>query len=129
VPPAFVLSTELCRDYLHRGAAALSGLAAILDRERKELGARTGRYFGDAKRPLLVSVRSGAAISMPGMMETVLAVRCYSKFALGRKEGHVDYKDLVELSDVRWLGASAVPSVTSGKADKPQSSTRAPRRR
>ena len=74
VPPAFVLSTELCRDYLHRGAAALSGLPPVLDRELKELGARTGRCFGDAKRPLLVSVRSGAAISMPGMMETVLNV-------------------------------------------------------
>jgi pyruvate,orthophosphate dikinase len=74
VPPAFVLSTEVCRDYLRRGAAALEGLEGILDRELRELGARTGRYFGDAKRPLLLSVRSGAAISMPGMMETVLNV-------------------------------------------------------
>jgi pyruvate, orthophosphate dikinase len=74
VPPAFVLSTELCRDYLRRGASALSGLAEVLDRELQELGVRTGRHFGDAKRPLLVSVRSGAAISMPGMMETVLNV-------------------------------------------------------
>jgi pyruvate, orthophosphate dikinase len=74
VPPAFVLGTEICRDYLRRGAAALTGLADVLDRELRELGARTGRRFGDAKRPLLVSVRSGAAISMPGMMETVLNV-------------------------------------------------------
>jgi pyruvate,orthophosphate dikinase len=50
------------------------GLGEVLDHELRELGARTGRRFGDAKRPLLVSVRSGAAISMPGMMETVLNV-------------------------------------------------------
>ena len=74
VPPAFVLGTEVCRDYLRRGEAALEGLAEVLDRELQELGARTGRHFGDVKRPLLVSVRSGAAISMPGMMETVLNV-------------------------------------------------------
>jgi pyruvate,orthophosphate dikinase len=74
VPPAFVLCTEVCRDYLRRGAEALVGLAEVLDRELQQLGVRTGRYFGDAKRPLLVSVRSGAAISMPGMMETVLNV-------------------------------------------------------
>jgi pyruvate,orthophosphate dikinase len=74
VPPAFVLGTEICRDYLRQGAAALMGLGEVLDHELRELGARTGRRFGDAKRPLLVSVRSGAAISMPGMMETVLNV-------------------------------------------------------
>jgi pyruvate, orthophosphate dikinase len=74
VPPAFVLGTDICRDYLRQGAAALTGLAEVLDGELRELGMRTGRRFGDAKRPLLVSVRSGAAISMPGMMETVLNV-------------------------------------------------------
>ncbi len=74
VPPAFVLGTEVCRDYLRRGDAALAGLAEILDRELQHLAERTGRRFGDAKRPLLVSVRSGAALSMPGMMETVLNV-------------------------------------------------------
>ncbi len=74
VPPAFVLSTAICRDYLARGAAALGGLDVLIDHELGELGARTGRYLGDIERPLLVSVRSGAAISMPGMMETVLDV-------------------------------------------------------
>jgi len=74
VPPAFILGTEVCRDYLRRGEAALEGLAEVLDRELQQLGACTGRHFGDVKRPLLVSVRSGAAVSMPGMMETVLNV-------------------------------------------------------
>jgi pyruvate,orthophosphate dikinase len=74
VPPAFVLGTEICRDYLRRGATALEGLEAVLGRELQQLGVRTARHFGDVKRPLLLSVRSGAANSMPGMMETVLNV-------------------------------------------------------
>lgn len=74
VPPGFVFATSLCRAYLSRGEAALAGLDAVLARELEHLGAVTGRRFGDPKRPLLVSVRSGAAVSMPGMMETVLNV-------------------------------------------------------
>jgi len=74
IPPGFVLGTGLCRAYLDRGPAALHGLDAVLERELEGLGARTGRHFGDPKRPLLVSVRSGAPISMPGMMETVLNI-------------------------------------------------------
>lgn len=74
VPPAFALSTEVCRAYLRDGSRALAGLGQILDTELDKLGTLTGRYFGDAKRPLLLSVRSGAAISMPGMMETILNV-------------------------------------------------------
>ncbi len=74
VPPAFVLSTALCRGYLHKGAAALMGLEDMLARELDRLATLTGRQLGDPKRPLLLSVRSGAAISMPGMMETVLNV-------------------------------------------------------
>jgi pyruvate,orthophosphate dikinase len=74
VPPAFVLGAGLCRDYLLRGAEALEALNGILDRELDRLGRSTGKHFGDPKRPLLVSVRSGAAVSMPGMMETVLNV-------------------------------------------------------
>ncbi|MFJ9365477.1 pyruvate, phosphate dikinase [Nocardia sp. NPDC101769] len=71
VPPAFVITTDGWADYTRRGAIAdeiwtqvLDGIAMI------ERG--TGRHFGSAERPLLVSVRSGAAISMPGMMDTVL---------------------------------------------------------
>jgi len=74
VPPAFVLATDICRDYLKRGEAALEGLDAVLERELGQIGQRTGRQFGDPRSPLLVSVRSGAAVSMPGMMETVLNI-------------------------------------------------------
>lgn len=74
VPPGFVLGTSLCRDYLARGDKALAGLGDVLERELEHLASTTGRRFGDPKRPLLVSVRSGAVVSMPGMMETVLNV-------------------------------------------------------
>lgn len=74
VPPGFVLGTGICQAYLDRGPDALDGLDGILDRELEVLGSKTNRRFGDARRPLLVSVRSGAPISMPGMMETVLNV-------------------------------------------------------
>ena len=74
VPPGFVLGTGFCRAYLDHGNAALEGLDELLEHELEALAARTGRRFGDPKHPLLVSVRSGAAVSMPGMMETVLNV-------------------------------------------------------
>ncbi len=74
VPPGFVFGTDLCRDYLERGVAAFGGLDEILERELERLSTIAGRRFGDQKRPLLVSVRSGAVVSMPGMMETVLNV-------------------------------------------------------
>ena len=72
VPPAFVLTTELCREY-HQGGRALPADVGERVREGIELlEAETGRTFGAGPRPLLVSVRSGAAVSMPGMMDTVL---------------------------------------------------------
>lgn len=72
IPPGFVLGTQICRDYIEHGRHALDGLDAIVAEELDYVGTLMGRRFGDAKRPLLVSVRSGAAVSMPGMMETVL---------------------------------------------------------
>ncbi len=74
VPPAFVLATDVCRGYLKHGATGIAGLSEAISRELEELGSLTNSEFGGGRRPLLVSVRSGAAISMPGMMETVLNV-------------------------------------------------------
>lgn len=74
VPPAFVLSTALCRRYQDAPEAALADARALTRRGMAALEASTTRTFGDRRRPLLVSVRSGAAVSMPGMLETVLNV-------------------------------------------------------
>ena len=70
VPPGFVVSTEACRAYLAGEWPA--GLARELREHMLRLGERVGRSFGDVDDPLLVSVRSGAPVSMPGMMDTIL---------------------------------------------------------
>ena len=70
VPPGFVITTEACRKFL--GGRWPDGLDEQLDAAMDGLGARLGRRFGDPSDPLLVSVRSGAPVSMPGMMDTVL---------------------------------------------------------
>ncbi len=71
VPAAFVITTEACRAYLQSGDLA-PGLDEEIGACIEWLEARTGRRFGAGPQPLLVSVRSGAPVSMPGMMDTVL---------------------------------------------------------
>ncbi len=73
VPPGFTVSTEACRAYLEVGDLP-DGLAGEIDAHLRSLEDAMGRRLGDASDPLLVSVRSGAKFSMPGMMETVLNV-------------------------------------------------------
>ena len=70
VPPGFTISTDTCRDYMHGGWP--KGLDAELAAARTQLEKAMGKVIGDAEDPLLVSVRSGAKFSMPGMMDTVL---------------------------------------------------------
>jgi pyruvate,orthophosphate dikinase len=72
VPDGFTITTEACRAYLAGGGEVPESLDAEVDEHIAGLEARTGKGFGDAGNPLLVSVRSGAAISMPGMMDTIL---------------------------------------------------------
>jgi len=71
VPPGFVITTEACLDYLQENALP-DGLMASVKDEIGKLEAQTGRTFGSGPDPLLVSVRSGSAMSMPGMMDTIL---------------------------------------------------------
>jgi pyruvate,orthophosphate dikinase len=70
VPPAFTISTAACNEYLARGWPA--GLDAELREHMARMEERVGHRFGDPADPLLVSVRSGAPVSMPGMMDTIL---------------------------------------------------------
>jgi len=76
VPPAFVLPIELCAAIVNGDSQARQQLATGLEEGIEFLEETTGRRFGDRRRPLLVSVRSGAARSMPGMLDTVLNVGC-----------------------------------------------------
>jgi pyruvate, orthophosphate dikinase len=72
VPAGFTITTDACRAYMANGKRTPDGLDEEIDRHVRALEERTGKRFGDTRDPLLVSVRSGAAISMPGMMDTIL---------------------------------------------------------
>ncbi len=71
VPPGFVLGTDTCLAYLEKNKLP-AGLMAEVTAQMKALQAKTGKVFGGADNPLLVSVRSGSSMSMPGMMDTIL---------------------------------------------------------
>jgi pyruvate, orthophosphate dikinase len=73
VPPGFIISTEACRYYLKEGSTP-QGLDEEIQQHLTSLEEKMGRKLGDPADPLLVSVRSGAKFSMPGMMETVLNI-------------------------------------------------------
>jgi pyruvate, orthophosphate dikinase len=74
VPPGFTITTEACNAYREAGQRFPDGLLDEVAEHRKVLEESMGRQLGDPRDPLLVSVRSGAAFSMPGMMDTVLNV-------------------------------------------------------
>jgi pyruvate, orthophosphate dikinase len=73
VPPGFIITTDACRHYLRNGAVP-DGLGPEVSEHLRQLEEKMGRRLGDHADPLLVSVRSGAKFSMPGMMETVLNI-------------------------------------------------------
>jgi pyruvate, orthophosphate dikinase len=72
VPPGFTITTEVCTYFYEHGKTYPKELKAQVEIALAEVGRITGKTFGDAENPLLVSVRSGARASMPGMMDTVL---------------------------------------------------------
>jgi len=72
VPPGFTITTEVCTHYYANGNSYPKELEAQVERALAEIGRIAGKTFGDKNNPLLVSVRSGARASMPGMMDTVL---------------------------------------------------------
>lgn len=94
VPPAFVITTDVCRHHLRYGETP-DGLHAELRRALQRLESRTGKTFGGGPHPLLLSVRSGAPISMPGMMDTVLNLGVNRSVAAAMGE---------ESGDLRFVG-------------------------
>ena len=72
VPPGFTITTEACNAFYAKGAKFPDGLWEQVEKSLKVVEKTTGKGFGDPRNPLLVSVRSGAKFSMPGMMDTVL---------------------------------------------------------
>src|SRR5881628_364575 len=74
VPPGFTITTEVCNLYLSQGGELPEGIEPEIDAALERMGRIVQATFGDPRNPMLVSVRSGARSSMPGMMETVLNV-------------------------------------------------------
>ena len=72
VPPGLTITTETCMDYINHGNRMPAGVMDEVKAALKKVEEKAGKKFGDPENPLLVSVRSGARLSMPGMMETIL---------------------------------------------------------
>ena len=112
VPPGFVITTEACLDYLAADNDALP--AGVMDQVRLQMQAveaATGKKFGDAEDPLLVSVRSGSAMSMPGMMDTILNLGLNSATLEGeikqtgdKRFGYDSYRRFIQLFGKVALG-------------------------
>ncbi len=83
VPPGFTITCQTCMDYARGGNKWPAGLLDEVDAAREDLERRCAKRLGDAEDPLLVSVRSGAPISMPGMMDTVLDLGLNDQSVLG----------------------------------------------
>ena len=83
VPPGFTITCQTCMDYARGGNAWPTGTLEAIAEARADLEQRCGKRLGDAADPLLVSVRSGAPISMPGMMDTVLDLGLNDESVLG----------------------------------------------
>ncbi|MGQ3673251.1 pyruvate, phosphate dikinase [Xanthobacter sp. TB0136] len=108
VPPGFTITTEVCTYYYKNGHAYPPELKGDVEKALAEVGRLTGKSFGDAANPLLVSVRSGARASMPGMMDTVLnlglndqTVEAVAKLAGDRRFAYDSYRRFITMySDV-----------------------------
>jgi pyruvate,orthophosphate dikinase len=83
VPPGFTISTEVCAAYYENKNKHPAGLEEEVADQLKKLEKLMGKKLGDAQDPLLVSVRSGAAVSMPGMMDTILNLGMNDKAVVG----------------------------------------------
>ena len=86
VPPGFTISTEACNEFYKRNKKNPKGLDKQVKLAIQQVEKKIGKKFGDKKNPLLVSVRSGARVSMPGMMDTVLNLGLNDETVLGLAE-------------------------------------------
>ncbi len=112
VPPGFVISTTACLSYLDDPEKNLpSGVMEDVKEQIEAIERKTGKGFGDAENPLLVSVRSGSAMSMPGMMDTILNLGLNNDTLTGliahsgnERFGHDAYRRFIQLFGKVALG-------------------------
>jgi len=111
VPPGFTITTEVCTYFYAHGKKYPDELAGEIDAALAHVGKLTGRSFGDNENPLLVSVRSGARASMPGMMDTVLnlglndtTVKALAKNAEDERFAYDSYRRFIQMYSGVVLG-------------------------
>ena len=112
VPPGFTITTEVCSYYYKNGERYPENLSGQVDEAVAAIASAVGGGFGDAERPLLVSVRSGARTSMPGMMDTVLnlglndeTVEGLARRANDRRFAYDSYRRFIQMYSDVVLGA------------------------
>ncbi|ABS65752.1 pyruvate, phosphate dikinase [Xanthobacter versatilis] len=113
VPPGFTIPTEVCTYYYAHGQTYPAELKGDVEAALAQVGQLTGKSFGDAANPLLVSVRSGARASMPGMMDTVLnlglndeTVEAVARLAGDRRFAYDSYRRFITMYSDVVLGVS-----------------------
>ena len=114
VPPGFVITTEVCKQYYAEGGKVPQGLFGEIRSKIADVEAATGKKFGGEDRPLLFSVRSGAPFSMPGMMDTILNLGLNDKTTLSlaamtRNERYAydSYRRLIQMFGKIAMGVNA----------------------
>ena len=114
VPPGFVITTEVCKEYYGLGGRVLPGLFEQVKEKIAQVEKETGKKFGGEENPLLFSVRSGAPFSMPGMMDTILNLGLNDKttkrmaiITKNEKFAYDSYRRLIQMFGKVALGADA----------------------
>ena len=115
VPPGFTITTEVCTHYYANGNAYPQDLERQVEAGLAHIARITGKRFGDRDNPLLVSVRSGARASMPGMMDTVLnlglndeTVEALAKKSGDRRFAYDSYRRFITHVFATWCSASTI---------------------
>ncbi len=111
IPPGFVITTAVCEEFYQNGQKLPTGVMDSVLAAMSSLEQRTGKVFGDPANPLLVSVRSGAPISMPGMMDTILnlglndqVVEGLAKLTENKRFAYDTYRRFIQLFGKIVLG-------------------------
>jgi pyruvate, orthophosphate dikinase len=111
VPPGFTITTEVCAAFYRKGRNYPAGLPAEVDDAMRFIGESVGASFGASDSPLLVSVRSGARVSMPGMMDTVLnlglndkTVEAVARLSGDRRFAYDSYRRFIHMYSAVVLG-------------------------
>ena len=130
VPAGFTISTDACRAFMEAGGELPEGLERELTTHIERLERRAGKQFGDPFDPLLLSVRSGAAISMPGMMDTILNLGLNDESVRGLTErtgnarfANDSYRRLIQMFGEVVDGIAG--RVLRGRARRPEGSAAA----